>query len=525
MLNNTSLPRLSRRGLGAGAIAAAVIGSTGVRPAYAGSVVRMSVTDAGFPAKTLDSYKKGIAAMLALPPEDPANWYRQAIIHVLDCPHSNWWLLPWHRAYILRLESLIRKYSGDPDFALPYWDWTATPKVPDAFWDGVLNPADPAYVTDKKLFKTQFQPALDSLWASFNADQQGWMQKRGIKSSSDLMNQVVSQFPRANNTRTLTKANPDLTPTAQAAVSIDTINNQVLSPTSFTDFGSNTADNHDLMTGSDALESQPHNNVHNAISGFMAGFMSPVDPIFWLHHANVDRLWSVWTAAQTDPLPPGNAWPKEPFDFFFNAAGQPDPTTAGAQESTTALGYTYQTGSGTVPKSTTLVASQPPKVRAFSAARVNNAPLSLASNVDGTIALAGVPTSPTIAPASMSIQLTVTRPPNPNIGLLVFLNLPNASPSTPLTDPHFVGPIAFFGSDHPGMAHGPLKITLPIGHVVSRLRAAKLMSSDSITVQVVTVAETPSAPADVTPLMAEPMQHGLAMGGEGVLNSVKILVR
>ena len=38
----------------------------------------------------------------------------------------------------------------------------------------------------------------------------------------------------------------------------------------------------------------------------MATFMSPLDPIFWLHHANIDRLWEVWrglprSIAVTDP--------------------------------------------------------------------------------------------------------------------------------------------------------------------------------------------------------------------------------
>jgi len=51
-------------------------------------------------ARMLQSYARAVRAMLALPPEDPRNWYRQAIIHTLDCPHGNWWFLPWHRGYL-----------------------------------------------------------------------------------------------------------------------------------------------------------------------------------------------------------------------------------------------------------------------------------------------------------------------------------------------------------------------------------------------------------------------------------------
>lgn len=43
-----------------------------------------------------------------------------------------------------------------------------------------------------------------------------------------------------------------------------------------------------------SFEGMPHNPVHNIIGNVMADMQSPADPIFWLHHANVDRLWSAW---------------------------------------------------------------------------------------------------------------------------------------------------------------------------------------------------------------------------------------
>jgi tyrosinase len=45
------------------------------------------------------------------------------------------------------------------------------------------------------------------------------------------------------------------------------------------------------------FEDAPHNPVHNIIGSWMADMQSPVDPIFWLHHANVDRLWVAWVNA------------------------------------------------------------------------------------------------------------------------------------------------------------------------------------------------------------------------------------
>ncbi len=47
-----------------------------------------------------------------------------------------------------------------------------------------------------------------------------------------------------------------------------------------------------------ALETQPHNPVHNLIGGAMGDVaISPRDPLFWVHHANIDRLWLAWVMA------------------------------------------------------------------------------------------------------------------------------------------------------------------------------------------------------------------------------------
>lgn len=37
-----------------------------------------------------------------------------------------------------------------------------------------------------------------------------------------------------------------------------------------------------------------HNSTHRYVGGQMQSAASPTDPLFWLHHANIDRLWSNW---------------------------------------------------------------------------------------------------------------------------------------------------------------------------------------------------------------------------------------
>jgi tyrosinase len=41
------------------------------------------------------------------------------------------------------------------------------------------------------------------------------------------------------------------------------------------------------------FEVGPHMLVHGIIGGHMSTNWSPADPIFWLHHSNVDRIWSM----------------------------------------------------------------------------------------------------------------------------------------------------------------------------------------------------------------------------------------
>lgn len=133
---------LDRRAfLSLGGISIATLGSPARLLAQRGSVVRRSIHSMSPGDPDLAAMSRAVAAMKALPQSDARNWIRFADIHRNFCPHGNWYLLPWHRAYLAAFENICRELSGKADFALPYWNWTSNRQLPAAFTDdGNANP-------------------------------------------------------------------------------------------------------------------------------------------------------------------------------------------------------------------------------------------------------------------------------------------------------------------------------------------------------------------------------------------------
>src|SRR5690348_2249159 len=225
MSSNESLS-ISRRDVLAGAAAlaatAALPGQAGAAPA---KFRRWNISDPACPPRAIESYKKAIRAMLKLPPTDPRNWYRYTLIHTLDCPHGNWWFLPWHRGYIGLFEQICRELSQDADFALPYWDWSKEPRVPKAMFDDVLDPNNPAFIAKAAEFKAHFKDAIAkaSYWAT-SKDQDGnivpspqynQLLIRSIRFPDDLWFDIIDSpagplFFDRGHARGLSAAAPDL---------------------------------------------------------------------------------------------------------------------------------------------------------------------------------------------------------------------------------------------------------------------------------------------------------------------------
>lgn len=109
-------------------------GSPFVRPDVAG----LSNTD-----PIILGYQTAFTNMNALLPSDVRSWTYQAAIHYTtslasnvawdSCQHGTHLFWAWHRMYLYWWERIVRKYSGDSSWVLPYWNWTANRTLPPMF--------------------------------------------------------------------------------------------------------------------------------------------------------------------------------------------------------------------------------------------------------------------------------------------------------------------------------------------------------------------------------------------------------
>jgi tyrosinase len=82
------------------------------------------------------------------------------------------------------------------------------------------------------------------------------------------------------------------------------------------------------------LEAAPfHNRLHGLVGGTMVTSASPADPLFWLHHAFIDKIWADWQALHPGTNPSNTAETLQPAPIMTRTVSQ--------VLSTQALGYVY----------------------------------------------------------------------------------------------------------------------------------------------------------------------------------------
>jgi tyrosinase len=257
---------------------------------------------------------------------------------------------------------------------------------------------------------------------------------------------------------------------------------------------------------SSMLEGTPHNVVHVAVGGLM-GFVSSAaqDPIFWLHHAAIDRLWNVWLAqggGRSNPTDP--TWLNTNWEFYDENGTVVKLSGAQVVDTAMQLGYRY----APLPCASITTASETQVYQPDASARAvqdpirSRPPLSGAVDVgvQGAVTLGAEPvqvTVPVSADGQRALQSFAGDPKGgsalvvvlDDISLLqparvfyeVYADLPAAAGDTAYGSPHYVGNLDFFGISEPmgGMAM-PRSRRLSLLRVYAYLRSRGLWSDKEL---------------------------------------------
>ncbi|KAL8197955.1 hypothetical protein R6Q57_030039 [Mikania cordata] len=258
----------------------------------------------------VQKYKKAIQAMRDLPDDHPHSFIQQAKIHCAYCNggytqvdngfpdidiqiHNSWLFFPYHRWYLYFYERILGKLINDPTFALPYWNWDnpAGMMIPEIFLDrkDESNPLFDVYRDARHL-----PPKLVDL--DFGGGER------------DTTNEI------------------------QIACNLSTV---------YRDLVRNGADTKSFFGGEYVAGDAPVANGAKSVGSVEAGchiaihrwvgdstqanfedmgnlYSSGYDPLFYAHHSNVDRMWTLWKAlgiqGHTEPTDPD--WLNASYVFY-----------------------------------------------------------------------------------------------------------------------------------------------------------------------------------------------------------------
>ena len=265
--------------------------------------------------KRLASLRKGVRVMKSRKPSDPRSWFYQAAIHGVTneqiiaaadrdpdvtkvqremfwnrCPHHgepSADFLVWHRAYLFYFERILRDAADDPTLSLPYWDYTGgATSFPRAFSEQLRETGD-----------------IIPLNPLYSAEREGAFTGGRLALSAAITTQAYERIMAEKF---------------------------LFGETEDTGLAGGVYDSDGGTMG--LLERRPHNDLHVAIGGVIgndhAGLMAEVttaafDPIFWVHHSNIDRLFAKWNASPDREWGhyPEAAWFVERPWFFNDADG------------------------------------------------------------------------------------------------------------------------------------------------------------------------------------------------------------
>ncbi|KAJ9060229.1 hypothetical protein DSO57_1033149 [Entomophthora muscae] len=159
--------------------------------------------------------------------------------------HGSAVFLPWHRHFLHIFQKEIRKV--DPSVVVPYWDWTRNSNEPHK--SRVFEWLGSDGVGKERCVKLGGKPLEVMI------DDNG-VNPHCLRRKFDLGGKL-SAFMGTSGIKKILKQR-------------------------------------DFWPFAERLEAQPHASPHDNLGGDMGSMSSPNDPLFWLHHAMVDRIYTSW---------------------------------------------------------------------------------------------------------------------------------------------------------------------------------------------------------------------------------------
>ncbi len=215
--------------------------------------------------------------------------------------------LPWHRIMLIWFEMQLQRVLGDPFFGLPYWDWAldGTPPFPGA----PPNPtASALWNNSADKMGGEGTPIPGGGFFFDSNDPTSFR----VRISTTLNGALQQQIPPRGLRRQFGGPSPFGSPTLPTVVDVLGAFNTLFEPSlgtyDFSPFDFSSAGFRNRLEG--FVGPGLHNQVHRWMGGDMGPASSPNDPVFFLHHCNVDRIWEAWMRINgRNYLPDGSADP------------------------------------------------------------------------------------------------------------------------------------------------------------------------------------------------------------------------
>ncbi|KAL2613215.1 hypothetical protein R1flu_024907 [Riccia fluitans] len=279
-----------------------------------------------------EKLEKAYTLLAALPKDDLRTMENQAILHCaagtsalqnaggLLNIHAGWLSKPWHRWFVYFHERILQSVLGDPTFTLHYWNWD--------------NDGAAADVRSKACSKAGNKfPAVYADPSSPLYRSRSW--RASVSSLPVDLNLMRVKNPTAED--------PQLSDDVVLATNCKVMHDGMNPATNEDFYGKpfRAGDNSMTFRGDESGSMEPaHASIHRWVHGDMYWVpISSTDPVFWAHHANVERLWNSWEQMGPNRVPPEDSDFLDAEFLFYDENGDVVSVKVRDVLDTQALGY------------------------------------------------------------------------------------------------------------------------------------------------------------------------------------------